>query len=277
MKDKKDKDVVRDIIEKNGDQIRLNSRLLDLVDSAIENINKRNMRAQSLGLFKGIVLVLFARCRKQFKAVQILCKEGYGEDACLILRSMINALIDISYIKTDPMKLAKRYVEFDWIAKKKKLNILNKYPSSESVSLPSKKHGLSEKDILKEAKQFNEDFPDGSRRSDWSGLKIEEKARKAKNNTLMLYDMGYRYYSDFDHSNIMSLSSHVDDSTTKGKFIVLSEPSEKQVQMNLSESFNIFVSLFDIYCETFELDYSNKIRELFSEYEKLLQKRDTVF
>ena len=264
-----EEDVIKDIIEKHRDQIKLNSRLLDLVDSAIENINKRNMLAQSLGLFKGILLVLFARCRKQFRAVQILCKEGYGEDACLILRSMINALIDISYIKTDPLKLAKRYARYDYIIKKKKLNILNKYPSSKSVSPPS------EKNILKKAKQFNKDFPDG-RQSDWSGLTIEEKAKKAKGKMLMLYDMGYRYYSDFDHSNIMSLSSHVDDST-KGKFIVLSEPSEKQVQMNLSESFNIFVAFFAIYCETFKLDYNNKIQELVSEYNELLQKRVADF
>ena len=183
-----EEDVTRNIIEKHRDQIKLNLRLLDLVDSAIGDINKRNIRVQSLSVFKGVLLVLFARCRKQFRAVQILCREGYGEDACLMLRSMINALIDISYIKTDSLKLAERYVRYDYIIKKKKLNILNKYPSSESVSLLSEKQGLSEKDILKGVEQFNKDFPNG-RRSDWSGLTIEVKAKKARCSCCMIWDI----------------------------------------------------------------------------------------
>ena len=118
-----EQDLEKTILEKYKDQIELNSRLIDLVDTAFEEIHKKKIDFGGLNCFEGVLLVLFARCRKQFKAVQVLCGKGYGEDAGLILRSMINALIDISYIKTDPIRLSERYLRFDFIIRKKKLGI----------------------------------------------------------------------------------------------------------------------------------------------------------
>ena len=130
---------------------------------------------------------------------------------------------------------------------------------------------LAEKKMFEEVEKFKADFPEKNY-TDWSGFNIEEKARKAGKNMVVIYDTAYRYYSDFEHNNIMSLYSHM-NMKEKGKFIVLSEPNENQVEMTLRESFFIFIDLFDIYCDTFRLDYSSKIKNLKNDFELLYQSK----
>ena len=52
------------------------------------------------------------KSKKQFKAIQLLCRKGYGEDAGIVLRSMVITLIDIAYIQTDRERLTNMYIGY---------------------------------------------------------------------------------------------------------------------------------------------------------------------
>ena len=260
-------DLEKSISETYKDIFQVNIQLLNLVDAALRDVHKKQLIFEKLNRFEAIFIVLFSRCRKKFETIQLLCKKGYGDSGGLILRSMINALIDVYYIKTDPDNLGERYLRYDFVIRKKKMDILKKY-NDPNFPIPfSKESEITEEEILKGYEEFKKDYP-GSL-GDWSGLQIKAKAEAAKQkfpegiakSTPMIYDLAYKYYSDFEHNNVMALRKHM-DSSCNGRLIIYCEPSEDEVKLTSEESFLTFIQLFDLFCNTFKLDYSQKIKEL---------------
>ncbi|MBA7535786.1 hypothetical protein ES705_28044 [subsurface metagenome] len=66
-----------------------------------------------------VISLLFSKTFKTYKSINILCKEGYGQDAGILLRSLFEIYVNITYIsKDEPEKMAKRYYEYSYIGKK---------------------------------------------------------------------------------------------------------------------------------------------------------------
>lgn len=261
------------ILEKYKQQLNFNSRLLDLANTALQEINKKEISYESLNYFEGILVVLFPSCIKKFMVIQLLCKKGYADSAGLVLRSMINALIDLYYMRTDPIKLGERYLRYDFVIRKRKLDILDKYPNLFSTPLISSDSGMSKEEILKEYKEFKRLYPK-AKLTDWSGLRIDEKAKAAGEgkNSEMMYYLGYKYFSDFEHNNVVSLYNHIENGSD-GKFTILCEPNEKGLDLVLKESFLTFVQLFDLFCDSIRLDFNEKIKELSANFEAIFERK----
>ena len=197
---------IGEMLIKYKSEFSLNQELLSVIDKALDKIENRKIEFFRLELFKAIMLALFGKCRKQFKAIQLLCRKGYGEDACILTRSMLNILIDIEYILTDREVLAERYFRYEYVLKNKKIEVLKKHSKHGSI-FPPKKPTISEEEILREVKKFKGDY--GKNSGDWSGKTIKEKAMRARGFLPMAYDMAYRPHSDLEHSNVASLHSYI--------------------------------------------------------------------
>ena len=57
------------------------------------------------------VLGLHATARKSFQAIDVLAREGFGEDAMIVARSLTNLCIDLGYIcRTDSENRAREWM-----------------------------------------------------------------------------------------------------------------------------------------------------------------------
>ena len=268
--------IKRNMENKYKEHLELNKRLYDLVTSAIEQINAKELRDKELLLFSIIVISMLAKTRKHYNSIQELCKLGFGEEAGIIVRSMANALIDLTYIsRCGKDKLSERWVRFDWIIKGHKVEIREMMdnlciaPSLEGDEL--KKWEERKKEIRSEIDRFRKDYKIEAK-YDWSGYSIKTKAEKAGKNMELLYHTAYRYYSDIEHSNATALDKYIDDDTPK-KIQILSEPGESHVEETLRESFNVFTGIAIIFFEQFGLeDFKKESGELIKDYNKFYNK-----
>ena len=83
-----------------------------------------------------IVSAFLVKATKTHNAIIILCKQGYGEDAVILARSLFDMLVDILYItrfKLDTM--ADRYEFYDDVWRAKALNPDGKSRIDEHFSL----------------------------------------------------------------------------------------------------------------------------------------------
>lgn len=248
--------------DKFKELFELNKRLYDIVTSALEQMNARGLRDTEVNLYEVVLLSMVVKIRKHFKAAQELCKLGFGEEAGLVVRSMVNTLIDLTYImQCGKEELSERFVRYDWIIKKCKIKIieiLDRFKkSSNNDKTKSEDWGKRKKEIFAEVKKFRKKYESKGREKDWSGFSIREKAEKAGKDMELLYHTVYRYNSDIDHGNASALNKYIHD-TIPGKIEFLSEPSEAHVEENLQESFSVFIRIAKIFCEQFNLQGLSK-------------------
>lgn len=78
---------------------------------------------------KTLFYLQLVKLHTTFGAVIELTKKGYGVDAMILARSMLNNLINCSWIMAQKQKTrAKRFINYNFILRKKSLDIAKKYP-----------------------------------------------------------------------------------------------------------------------------------------------------
>ncbi len=136
------------------------------------------------------VASLYAKARKTTSAVGILAEEGYGEDATILARSLVNLCIDLCYIYSgDQDELAAQWMASGWW---------------ERVRMARK---LGNRTL--ETLEHDYNTPEGeevARR--WSAIKIRERAERAGQGHL--YQVAYKHGSAYEHSDSWSMQSFAD-------------------------------------------------------------------
>ncbi len=66
-----------------------------------------------------------------FRAYLTLLAEGYGREGLVLLRSLVEALISLRYIAQQPKKRARRYLEYDYVARYRLLKAVRRLDDSE--------------------------------------------------------------------------------------------------------------------------------------------------
>ncbi|MBI3335762.1 MAG: hypothetical protein HY001_04680 [Candidatus Portnoybacteria bacterium] len=90
-----------------------NKQLSHLVYSKFENIKPDSDKSFFIAFIIG-------KAYKTHKAIMLLCKQGYGEDAFMLARTLFELMITTSYIfQDDSDERLMRYMEYDWVTRKK--------------------------------------------------------------------------------------------------------------------------------------------------------------
>jgi excisionase family DNA binding protein len=94
--------------------IEFNQSLRKIVDVVLDKEPKVVGPKDMLGVFA------IGRGCKQHEAILMLCKEGFGEDAAILARSLFDLLITYLYILKDKSdQRAYRYFDYDWVLREK--------------------------------------------------------------------------------------------------------------------------------------------------------------
>lgn len=177
------------------------------------------------------VMFLFGKIWRSFNATRVLAHEGYGPDAMVVARSLINATTDLGYItRGDSEERARQ-----WSAAGTK----------------------AQRDYLADYGKT----PEGNEGHDWAKIearaKLWEKPRivgRAKQAGLKgLYEIAYRAGSSPEHSDSWSSIDYIEE-TPEGGLNFQIGPSEKGVACALSSACWGLSEAFLRWCRFFEFD-----------------------
>jgi len=57
--------------------------------------------------------IFLVRCARNLAAVLLLCESGWAPEAQTLLRAMVEDMVTLSYISTDPEQLALKWLRFE--------------------------------------------------------------------------------------------------------------------------------------------------------------------
>ncbi len=164
-----------------------------------------------------VLRILFGRMYNTLTATATLLKLGYGVEAGMLTRAFLESFFNVCYIasaaEADRAKLARRFLDYQWVAQYLNLRNLAKA----EAKLP--------KGALRRAKQEWKDnwvnkygWDDIRNQLDWSGLKLEEKAHAG--NVTPVYKWLNRHFSEMVHGGPDAWQHYVLEKEEKIQFIV---------------------------------------------------------
>jgi hypothetical protein len=214
--------------ERFQEEFRAQSILDDSINTIIgqysDKLKLRDGEERDLSLL--LKASFFGKAQKTFQAVIRLCVLGYGEDALVLVRSNVNLLINICFILADnePVKSAKEFVAYSIQQRSKYLDV------AYSGKYPKWMQNLDMAEIKELAKAWE--------------TKIQKRAERLPSSASLLhYKQGYRFYSSFEHSDVMAISTYVQD-RDKPSLRINSGPSDEFISIALAHNFFVMTDLF---------------------------------
>lgn len=216
-------------------------------------------------LFATAILALFAKSVKSLRAVKTLCWQGLGSDANALLRTLLECLISLRFIKMgDRKKKATEYFAFCAIQERKLMNAMQNNPQlKHMISEPIRKVVMDVTEGIK-TDMSEEEFENRYKASHWSGGQIETVAQKV--GLKMYYDLAYRISSRAIHAT--DFSDHVKYHNGFKLYIL---PGDKWHREVLFTSVLFFLLILIEVNEAFYLRQDEALKSFKDHFEQLTQ------
>ncbi|HDP69994.1 MAG TPA: hypothetical protein ENN38_04195 [Actinobacteria bacterium] len=226
--------------------------------------------------FEKITILFFAKSRKTYWAISTLAGRGFGEDAGILLRSLLENLIDLYWISIEPKERSKRFLDFASFTyregfKKLEEDKLHKH-RGEQVSLQIKEEVLRDCQkidarILKSFQKYRKWAPMGRREMAKEIDRTLTNYKKIhKDEFLFLYDKAYWLLSNTAHLNPFALDDFI--KPAGNKLILREQPSKRHIANWLILSFHIFLRIVDKINDVHKIGAEEKIQDLESRFAK---------
>lgn len=164
-----------------------------------------------------LAALLLARCYSSFLAVRELAKVGLPEDAGVVCRSMVNAVINLVWIMAeDSVTRTKRYFSWgSWLAPKK-LQLKLKRPDIWPNLQAQWDQNRIEMEANAEAAVVEFGFGDWAKdRYGWSGVSLRKMAEQS--DLLTYYEHTYSDLSTIEHSDSIGVSNFLEIGSTSSQ------------------------------------------------------------
>jgi hypothetical protein len=173
------------------------------------------------------IVFLHAKARKTFSAILLLAREGYGEDALILARSLTNLCIDLAYLTVaDTQERVRVWVAYARINLRKWATSLGRPLQADSVNW------LEEEERAKK----------------W--LTLADRAERS--GTKNFYDLAYRHGSIYEHSDAASFESFV--TLTAQGFLANSGPSTAMISDAVTIASTAFAEIVTRWAKFFSID-----------------------
>ncbi len=190
-----------------------------------------------------IIHLSLGKAFKTFHAVGLLCREGFGPDALILVRSNINLLINVSYIlfHQNPEDAAKYFWAFSYKERERYLKSAHGLPAVPSGPPMS----------IEEINQ----------RADLWPKSIKDRASAGKVPQFH-YIQGYALYSSLEHSDTSALLGYISEWNEDGPTI--EGASERDVDLALTHNFQVIADLLNFLFQYLKVpadDFRQRIEE----------------
>lgn len=247
------------------DLFSFNHQLKIIVDEYIEK------QKQIIGPKDTLTAFTLTKAYKTHSAVLLLCKEGYGEDASILNRTIFELLITLLYILKDPTdERAYRYHAFDWILREKMFSYVEQKPELllqlEQRALKPKHGDVSIIEVREMAKKAQEKYR--YKGYNWSDKSLGEMAEEVGKGGQ--YKTMYRLSSQHAHSHARVMNDYV--KSTKDGYINFVGISENWVEEDLVMAFDFFSNIFAATSDHFEWGAEKELDPLYQKYLAVMEK-----
>ena len=187
---------------KTNTLLGFNKQLHDLVD---KQLKLDILPKDNLDFFASFAV---AKAFKTYEAVGTLCHAGYGEDAFMLARTLLELMVATCYIlrdKTEERLL--RYMNYDWVTRKKMFDYLKSKPelvAELEKAIHSGTHQDARTEIEEEFKKVKEKYKYGNSWSDKTMEDMLEEIGRAD-----LYPTVYSMQCTLGHTSARSINDYV--------------------------------------------------------------------
>ncbi len=224
---------------------------------AFDVMNDQKIRIDRNKPHQSIIMYDMTKLHTSFGASTELIKRGLGIDAMIIVRSMLNNLINMSWIANkDNDQRAIKFVDYHAILRKKYLEKVKKHYSQEP-----RFGGIldQEKQILEYYLKVKNKFPDETK--DWSGISIYERAKEVNKN--FDYEIVYFLASSIEHSDVYVSKDFIEEVNDNEKTIHFrGGPSKAWFMGSAILSVKYLGEGVELFIKVFELDNKKLLRKL---------------
>lgn len=237
----------------------------DSIRSITEGIFDQGWKIKDDSDYEYVMSLLFSKAFKTYKGINILCKEGYGQDAGILLRSLFEIYVNVAYIlKDDSEKRAKRYYEYSYIARKRSVELFDEHRLGEKGFKGAEEAIQKNKEEIYESyNRVKNNYIDEERKKDefrWSGKSIKKMARDCGLGTD--YAVVYSIFSELVHSNPMVERLYVHVNIKNREIAADIGPSEEYIGVVSAHGNTIFLRILEDFNAAFNLGRQRKIDEL---------------
>lgn len=180
---------------------------------------------------------LLAKTVTSFHAVRLLCVHGYGEDALVLARTMIENAINLAYINKDPTGRVGLFLDYHYIEANHQLTELKKVLGQEPLFPPE-----TEREIMNGYERVRTKYPKKDR---WSGKPLSAMATEC--GLEVQYALVYRFGSEIAHGAISSLHRYVSEEENQVQVRLGTPARDLTDEALLSGSISVLMALAEVY------------------------------
>ena len=237
----------------------------DAICSITDEIFDQGWRARKKSVYEYVMSLLFSKAFKTYKGISILCKEGYGQDAGILLRSLFEIYVNIAYISKDKSEeRAKRYYEYSYIKKKHLVELFDNYRLEEEGFKDAGEFiRRNREEIYRLYNKVKDNYKNENGKKDefrWSGKSIKGMASECGLGTD--YAVVFFIFSQLVHSSSMTERSYVHANIAGRQIASDVGPSEEYIEIVLPHSSGIFLRILEKFNSVFNSGKERKIEEI---------------
>lgn len=222
-----------------------------LVKDILNEFNSRTIKIALLRPQKKIFLFFLTRGIKSFNAIELLCRNGYGQDSATLLRSLLENLISIRYILCDPAAADKktyRFVNYKWVIFKRFLSE-DKAADERNLIIDKYEAYKKENNIISDKALLT-----------WSGKTVKDMAKAVDKELYEEYDAVFRFCSRFSHPSIVGDKEYINYENKVFTMKPLS--SDIGIIISLKKAAVYIIDFLKQYNSLFSLNYDDRIKKI---------------
>lgn len=211
-----------------------NQKLLKIVDTQLAFISGKNPKNE----FQMAVILLWSKATVTMQAIQVLCKNGFGEDALSLVRCLFEILISIRYLEKKPKLRSKRFFQFYALQEKE---YMDRYTQAGIGKVSKSSRDEINKEYMKIKQARN------SKDKNWTDFITSNKRNHNIKNVAeevnLSWDYDFVYYSLshlFTHSTPRGASKYMLNASSTNSIIPILRPGDRQIKEALALSQRYF-------------------------------------
>ncbi|MFA5359932.1 MAG: DUF5677 domain-containing protein [Patescibacteria group bacterium] len=210
---------------------------------------------------EAILLYAIAKAEKTLSAIILLCKNGMGEDATILSRTLFELSLTVEYILNDKSNYqAERYMSYDWIQRINSYEYIKTSTSAEVLNKPENIRII--KDVDKHAQEAQSKYK--YNKFGWSDVSIHKMAEQF--GKVGLYRTAYNIQCSLSHSNPRTMNDYF--KIENDQLVLNSCSSDNLVEETLVITFSSYYELLAQFNEYFKKGVGEELKKLEGEFVK---------
>ncbi len=209
-------------------------------------------------------IFVIAKASKTHEAITFLCKNGFGEDAFMLSRTLFELLVIFLYILADKKDdRLTRYMEYDHVTRKKLYDHIATRPE-----LLNDKRATPE--IFQQIRSACESVKDNYEKPfTWSDKSIGEMSKEV--GRWETYKTVYKLQCILSHSESRSMNEYFKEEN--GSLIVDIGAKTNLIEQSLAMNFDFFFSIVEKANEVFSFGLEEPLKKVSERYADFISKR----